>query len=314
MDTADIEVFLVLAEELHFGRTAERLRLTQPRVSRVVAALERQAAGRLFARTSRRVRLTPLGARLREQLQPAYAQFQAAFEDARRAAQDANGVLRIGYTATTYGEALTRLVRAFEAENPGCQVLLHEVGIWDPYASLRSGRADVLVNWLAVDEPDLTAGPAIECRDRFLAVAATHPLAQRRSVSVEDLGDYAVEDPPPSLPAVLRDAILPRYTPAGRPIRRVQVSACVSEMLHEIIRGRIVHPTMHGVQMLRRDDIALIPIEGLLPLPLGLIWCTAHENARIRALADTARQFTSRTPGGGAYARHLRQTGDGPDG
>ena len=56
MDTAEIEVFLVLAEELHFGRTAERLRLPQPRVSRLVAALERRAGGALFERTSRRVR------------------------------------------------------------------------------------------------------------------------------------------------------------------------------------------------------------------------------------------------------------------
>ena len=77
MDTAEIEVFLVLAEELHFGRTAERLRLPQPRVSRLVAALERRAGGALFERTSRRVRLTPLGQQLASQLRPAYAQLTA---------------------------------------------------------------------------------------------------------------------------------------------------------------------------------------------------------------------------------------------
>jgi DNA-binding MarR family transcriptional regulator len=65
VDTADIEIFLTLAEELHFGRTAERLHLTQPRVTRVIAALEGHAGGKLFERTSRKVRLTPLGARLR---------------------------------------------------------------------------------------------------------------------------------------------------------------------------------------------------------------------------------------------------------
>ena len=79
MDTAEIEVFLVLAEELHFGRTAERLRLPQPRVSRLVAALERRAGGALFERTSRRVRLTPLGQQLASQLRPAYAQLTEAY-------------------------------------------------------------------------------------------------------------------------------------------------------------------------------------------------------------------------------------------
>ena len=64
MDTAEIEVFLVLAEELHFGRTAELLHMPQPRVSRLVSALERRIGGALFERTSRRVRLTPLGQQL----------------------------------------------------------------------------------------------------------------------------------------------------------------------------------------------------------------------------------------------------------
>jgi DNA-binding transcriptional LysR family regulator len=61
MDTADIEIFLTLAEELHFGRTAERMYVGQPRVSRVIAELENQAGGKLFERTTRKVRLTPLG-------------------------------------------------------------------------------------------------------------------------------------------------------------------------------------------------------------------------------------------------------------
>jgi hypothetical protein len=70
MDTAEIEVFLVLAEELHFGRTAERLRMPQPRVSRLVAALEHRTGGVLFERTSRRVRLTPLGEQHRARQRP----------------------------------------------------------------------------------------------------------------------------------------------------------------------------------------------------------------------------------------------------
>ena len=84
MNTAEIEVFLVLAEELHFGRTAERLCLQQPRVSRLVARLERRAGGVLFDRTSRRVRLTPLGEQLRGRLQLAYGEITAAIEGGTR--------------------------------------------------------------------------------------------------------------------------------------------------------------------------------------------------------------------------------------
>src|SRR5512132_1935602 len=109
---AQAEAFLAVAEELHFGRAAERLHVSQPRVSRVIAALEREVGGVLFERTSRRVRLTPLGSRLRAGWQLGFAQIRAALDDARAAARQPAGVLRIGFTSTTGGDALTDLVRA----------------------------------------------------------------------------------------------------------------------------------------------------------------------------------------------------------
>ena len=291
MDTAELEVFLVLAEELHFGRTAERLRMPQPRVSRLVSALERRVGGALFERTSRRVRLTPLGARLRSRVQPVYGQLIAALDDARAAARETEGVLRIGFSPTSNMEALTRLAGAFEARHPGCHAVLDGVSNLDPYSALRRGDLDVLVNWLAVDEPDLTAGPVLEYRDRVLAVARADPLATRASVTLEDLADREVAQMTPSFPPALTDAIFPPRAPSGREIRRGPAVRSIHELVSLVARGQIVHPTASGIPMFTRDDIALVPITGLPPLPLGLIWVTAHENARIRALAEVARSI-----------------------
>jgi DNA-binding transcriptional LysR family regulator len=291
MDTAEIEVFLVLAEELHFGRTAERLRMPQPRVSRLVSSLEHRIGGTLFERTSRRVRLTPLGERLRCQLRPAYEQLTAALDDARAAAGDTDGALRIGFSPTSNMAALTRLTAAFEARNPGCHAVLDGVSNLDPYSALRRGELDVLVNWLAVDEPDLTAGPVLEYRDRVLAVARADRLADRASVTLEDLADREVAQMTPSFPPALTDAIFPPRAPSGREIRRGPAVRSIHELVSLVARGEIVHPTASGIPMFTRDDIALVPITGLPPLPLGLIWVTAHENARIRALAEVARSI-----------------------
>ena len=291
MDTAEIEVFLVLAEELHFGRTAERLRLPQPRVSRLVAALERRAGGALFERTSRRVRLTPLGQQLAGQLRPAYAQLTAALDDARAAARQATGVVRIGFSPTSNMTALTRLAGSFEARHPGSQAVLDVVSNFDPYSALRRGELDVLVNWLAVDEPDLTAGPVLEYRDRVLAVARTDPLAARASVTLEDLADREVAQMTPSFPPALYDAIFPPRAHSGREIRRGPPVRSIHELVSLVARGQIVHPTASGIPMFTRDDIALVPITDLPPLPLGLIWVTAHENARIRGLAEIVRSI-----------------------
>jgi DNA-binding transcriptional LysR family regulator len=292
VDLTQVRVFLVLADELHFGRTAERTGLSQPRVSRLISALEREAGGPLFDRTTRRARLTPLGTRLRDGWQPAYGQLLAAWGDARTAARQPAGTLRVGFTLTTGGAALTRLVRAFTAAYPGCAVQLRETGLRDLYGPLRRDEIDVLVSWLAVDQPDLTAGPAIEHRARALAVSRDHPLARRGTASAEDLADYETAWARPGALyddiVPLFDAILPPRTPSGRAVRRTRAVGGLHETLALVASGQVVHPTVAGLPLAQRSDITLLPLAGLPPLRLGPIWCTAHENARIKAFADTA--------------------------
>jgi DNA-binding transcriptional LysR family regulator len=291
VDATEIEVFLTLAEELHFGHTAQRLHLPQPRVSRLVASLERQVGGALFERTSRRVALTPLGKHLRDRVAPAYAELRAALEEAKANARGTGGTLRLGVLTTTDCPAVTRMVDEFCAQHPGCELALQDVESMDPYGPLRRGEIDVLVNWLVVDEADLTAGPVIECRDRVLSVGLGHRLAGRESVSIEDLAREEVHQPVPTYPAAVYDAMVPPVTPTGKPIRRTQPWRSGTEILSLIAQGHIVHPTMSGVASYHRDDVQLIPIRDLPPLPLGLIWRTANENERVRALAAVARDL-----------------------
>jgi DNA-binding transcriptional LysR family regulator len=292
VNLTEIRVFLVLAEELHFGRTAERVYLSQPQVSRLMAALERRVGGRLVDRTSRSVRLTPLGQRLRSQLEPTYRQLYEAVAHAREYAQGISGKLRVGYTGATGGVAVTRLINHFETQHPECLVELGE----QPYAfeaALDTGQVDVMVNWLANGRREFTLGPAIDVNERVLGVATNHPLAGRSQVDVEDLADCVMVDFITPMPNNFVDMINPKVTPSGRPIPRGPRSTTLNETLDLVARGRVVHPTMSTVAVAHhhRYDITWIPISGLPSLPLGLIWFTAHENARTRALAETARRI-----------------------
>jgi hypothetical protein len=158
---------------------------------------------------------------------------------------------------------------------------------------LRRGDIDVLCNWLAVDEPDLVAGHAFAHYQRALAVAPTHRLAGRRTVSIEELAREEVARMPPSIPRAVYDLPVPPATPSGRPIRRTQPVQTINEILSLVARGRIVHPTSSIVPIFNRDDVVLIPIEDLPPLPLGLVWCRNRENPRIRALNETAGSTAS---------------------
>jgi DNA-binding transcriptional LysR family regulator len=289
VELRELRVFLAVADELHFGRAAARLTLTPSRVSQVTRTLERRVGGKLFERTSRTVALTPLGERFLAELRPAYAHLEMVLVHAASLAAAAAGPLRVGVTMTSEGPATSRLVKAFQRRYPGCDLILHEVDVWDPYRALRRDQIDVLINWLPLDEDDLRAGPPIAHFQRVLAVARDHPLASRTSVSVEDLADQTVSQPPAPLPAALTDAIFPPRTPSGRPIRRVPISRSISEIAAQVALGRIVHPTGRGIAAFARDDIVLIPIEDLKPMPLGPIWLRSRENPTILALADLAR-------------------------
>jgi DNA-binding transcriptional LysR family regulator len=286
-DLREIRAFLTLAEELHFGRTAGRLGITHARVSQIIRTVESRVGGRLFDRTSRTVRLTPVGTELALSLRPAYERFLAALQ----AGSGRRAVLRIGVTVTTGAPVISRLVEEFERRHPEYQTVIDEVDVWDPYAALRRGDVDFLCNWLAVDEPDITAGPMIEERDRVLAVGKGHRLASRHSVSIEDVADETVMRPPDSFPAALREALWPSRAPSGRPIQALQSVYSTSQIVSMIARGQIVHPTVRGVSLFERDDILLIPIRDLPPLPFGLIWRTAPERAPVGLLNEVVAEM-----------------------
>ena len=288
VELRELRVFLVLADELHFGRTAERLGISQSGVSQAVRVLESRLGVKVFDRTSRRVRLTPEGEALKRNLEPAMAAVDQALAGTSELARAVRGLLRIGFVLTTEGPALSRLVAEFHARYPACEIRLQEVETFDAYRALRRGDIDVLCNWLAVDEPDLIAGTAFAYYQRALAVASSHRLACKVAVSVEDLADEEVALLPPSVPPAVYDLLIPPRTPSGRPIRRTQPVQTIHEILSLVARGHIVHPTSSTVPIFNRDDILLIPIDDLPPIPLGLVWCASRENPRIRALNEVA--------------------------
>jgi DNA-binding transcriptional LysR family regulator len=296
MDLRQVEIFLALAEELHFGRTADRLHLTQPQVSRAVVALERHLGAPLFERTSRRVHLTPLGHQFRDEVEPAYGLLQDALHHARTEARQTSGTLKIGFLLPTGGEPLNRLIRVYEARYPGNQIALSNVSFTDLYGPLRRNEIDILISYLVLDrleQSDLTAGPVIHDAARVLVVAATDPLAAKDSVSIEDLAGRRTVARLPGVPHAVFDHFVPPTTPSGAPIHRtydLDDRDAYAVATAAVARGHIVHPSVDAYTALlaHRHDLKLIPIHDLPPIPIGPIWTTARHTPHIQALANTA--------------------------
>jgi DNA-binding transcriptional LysR family regulator len=242
MELRDIEIFLTLAEELHFGRTAERLHVSQARVSQAIKKQERRIGGPLFERTSRKVTFTPLGAQLRDDLRVAYDAIQDGLARATGMARGVSGTLRVG-TMGTVSHLLRDLIDQFLSCNPGCDVEIREIHHSDPFGPLRRDEADIVVLWRPVREPDLTEGPVVVIEGRALAVWSDHGLASQPSVSLEDLADQITLNRASLLPGYWGEAMLPARTPRGRQIQRRGPSASTfHEVLTLVAAGQCVTP------------------------------------------------------------------------
>jgi DNA-binding transcriptional LysR family regulator len=160
VEQRDIEIFLTLIDELHFGKAAERLHVSTARVSQTIKKLERRIGAPLFERTSRRVELTPIGRRLGDELRPAYHQIHNAIDGAMAAA-GGSGTLRVGFVGAAAGRFVLEVAEAFRAEHPDCEVQFHEKQFGAGLDPLRGGEFDMVlaaVPVFGVGEADLAAG------------------------------------------------------------------------------------------------------------------------------------------------------------
>jgi DNA-binding transcriptional LysR family regulator len=290
VELREIRVFLVLCEELHFGRTAEKLRLSQTRVSQTIQELETKLGAPLFERTSRRVGLTALGQELHERIAPAYREFREALRETHDSRGGITGELRLGLCGPSAGgQALPEIIGLFEKRHPRCSVEVSEVDARDPLGPLRRRELDMTAFDLPLDQPDITVGPVLRRDRRLVAVGAAHPLAAREAVSIEDLADFETHDHGGNYPPESLDVWSPPSTPSGREIRRRHLnSPTFSQIFALVAAGEIIHFASDPV-FLRFPGIVYVPITDLPPVEAALIWLTGSETPAIQAFAEATR-------------------------
>jgi DNA-binding transcriptional LysR family regulator len=293
VELREVRVFLTLAEELHFGRTAERLQLTPSRISQSVRALEHKLGAQLVHRTSRRVQLTPLGERFLADVRPAYDQLTGVLERTNAGARSLEGTLRLGIlSGPAGGPHLVEIIGAFETRHPGCTVEVVQMSWDDPLGPLREHDVDLMATWIPLQQRDLVVGPTLTRQPRILAVGRDHPLAERDSVDVEELADYPV----PRFegwPKELHEAVVPFRTPSGRAISgaRFRVGErSVLDVSVRVARGEFVFATVaSAVPYMPDRDLVFVPITGMPPLRSALVWRRPARDPKLREFIGVAR-------------------------
>lgn len=191
MDLRHLRYFLAVADEMHFGRAAARLGISQPPLSQQIRALEEELGVRLFDRTSRRVRLTRAGESFLPQARQTLEQAERAVQAARRAQLGEIGHLVLGMTASVpFVPKVSSALYRFRETHPGVELTLQEMARDEQLAAVEKGLIDTaIVRGFECPAlaPDLTATCLIEER-MVLAVRENHPLATREaSPTIADL-------------------------------------------------------------------------------------------------------------------------------
>jgi DNA-binding transcriptional LysR family regulator len=297
IELRELRVFLTLAEELHFGRSAERLGLTQSRVSQSLRELEAKLGGRLVYRTSRRVELTPLGERFLADAGPVYGKMTDVLRQTHAASGAIAGTLNVEQVGVSGAQQLLALIDAFKGRHPDCDVEVRPARWDDPFGALRRGEANVMTSWLPLEQPDLVVGPVLSSEPRVLAVAHDHALARKAAVSIEDLAGCRIprfEGMPPEL----LEMWTPSRTPSGRAITGTPIDqgeAVVTNLAMRIAHGELVHPTVPSVAAYMGDlDIVYVPIADMPPMRSALVWRRRDRDPRLRAFIRVAREELKR--------------------
>jgi DNA-binding transcriptional LysR family regulator len=308
VELREIRAFLILAEELHFAHTAERLGITPSRVSQIIRGLERKLGGELAHRTSRSVELTSLGRRLRERAGPAFGQLTHALAQTHSDASEFTGTLRVSLlSAPAAGAHLHEICRVFEEGHRETHVEVHEVSLDDPFGPIRRGETDLVATWLPHAQTDLVTGPTLAREPRVVAVAPDHPLADRDVVSIEDVADHPVAPMESIFPHEAAAALVPHHTPSGRPIRRHRTALdrrargdrgpVMTALSYLVVRGELVHLTVASVrEYWGHPDIVYVPVDDLPPMRSALVWRHGNRDPRVRELVRIAAAIVDPPP------------------
>jgi DNA-binding transcriptional LysR family regulator len=280
METRELRYFVAVAEELHFGRAAQRLGIAQPPLSRAISQLERRLGVTLLARTSRSVALTEAGSVLLREGRAALDAVDAAGRRTRRAALATSGDpgLVLVTKAGASSELLAKLLDAYAAEPGAVMVDVVLCGIAEQEQQLRDGRADVALLHLPFDS---TAGLDTEelCTEGQVAVLpAGHPLTTRAHLRMAEVAAL------PGLP-------LPRWpgrdgTYPDGPGPQVRDHA---QLLQMIALGRASAVIPESARSQLHHDVTAVPVLDAPRVTTVIAW---PPQSRSRPLAGLIRAAT----------------------
>jgi DNA-binding transcriptional LysR family regulator len=304
LDLRHLRYFVALAEELHFGRAAARLGISQPPLSEQILGLEALLGTRLLQRTKRSVALTSSGRVLHEEAVNLLAHADRVRLVMAAASSGHVGPLFLGCVPSSLFGVLPDILYGLQSLPGGLDVRVTEAHTTEIIAAVLGGRFDAGLVWDDRAPAPLSIRP-LE-RVRLVAVVhAAHPLAARKTISLKDIAVEPLILPPRAIAPYHFDLIHGAFRKAGLEPRVGQIARSIAAQLSFVASklGYALVPeyaTKLGIQ-----GIQFVPLNAVLDtLPLSLVWNNERPSSQLAAFRDKILQEypAPRRAGAGAAA------------
>lgn len=272
-----LRYFVAVAEELNFGRAAERLHIAQPVLSRQIRSFESELGVQLLERSSRGTQLTRAGSQLLEDARFLLAESKALQQRLFQIAEPIVAV-RVGVMP---GLLATAAAAAFESADPSRRAVVVQVGWPDQVDAVHRGEVDVVYAREPIDHHGLGTAPLLE-EPRDAVLPSSDPLARKKSVRLADLASKRLLQDPSTVPEW--------YAIATPEHRRAGQTAHTMEDKLELVAARagfVILPRS-TTAFYRRPDVRVVPIEDIGPSRVTLIWDATKENSARDAFVTAA--------------------------
>jgi DNA-binding transcriptional LysR family regulator len=249
-----VRYFVAVAEELHFGRAAHRLRMAQPGLSQQIRSLEQQLGVRLLDRTSRQVRLTPAGSLLLDEGRRLLAQAERTADQVRRAGLGQVGRVTVAAIGSATYDVIPHLLREHRKRYPDVEVLLREMSTPAQVQALRGGEIDVGFLRLPADVDELVAHVVREER-MALMLPESHPLTALREIPLRALAHERLIVFPASPRPSWVDTVIAACREAGFEPHVAQEAMESATVVSFVAAGIGIAPVPEGLLPLARPGV-----------------------------------------------------------
>jgi DNA-binding transcriptional LysR family regulator len=293
IELRSLKYFVVVAEELNFGRAANRLQIAQPPLSRQIQRLERELGVELFERLNRRIQLTPAGHVLLQEARQLLLQVEQVISLTQKAGRGEVGQLVVGFEGSFSYDIVPFSFKAFQAQYPDVTLVVHEMTTGNQQQALLENQIDIGFVVPPIDNTQLSVETVL--REKFvLAVPEAHPLATQSEVRIHNLVNEPFVMGPHEKQCGLYLQVLRICEEAGFSPIIVQETNEIQMLLGFVAAGLGISLLPASVRSFQRSGIAYCDLHPPVPeIELAIAWKTEHPSLVLQRFLAVVRDFST---------------------